>query len=604
MNGFKSFDLEVFDTTACNDTDILAIQVATINNPSPIEMIPAGVLSFGLDYDGTQIGTVATGYRDDETKEVRRFLFFMIFVALCPIRDQCRVGRDVFFARHFTPLIHTSTLHEQFIYEQVNLTKGLNRIQLLGSINPQSKAQLDATNKLMGRWLSNEDTTVISNSDEAEATSIALFKPALHGLTIDVTLKGNSTPLIKSVEVQSASMAPKDNKTASMSLYAHFKINNPLGQEAGINMSSVSNISAGVFDSNGTKLGSITIRDRDIPVTIISAPTDAEDWTYGMSLDNDLVMEGQGEAFADWLYDFVMSETVSMTLNGTATVTATVAAWGPSKPMVMDVPLVMTAALPGYQGLQNIEVLSSNVIEVIGAGANKLSRRESDSCRGFSFLLLRVFHFSHISHSLSLSLPLPSFPPPLFSLTGSEGQRVGFGMNTITKSPSFVEASIPKVTMDIYFNSAGDALSSEDNIIGYMVMENQTMKKGDNLWHRMPMYMSAETPAQHKNLADFFQSYVNYAANGMSPDKNPMTVSLRGRSSPVSYLERAFKRWTTDKVNLYGLPVPMVGSASVSLNPITALISPKTDASMQLVNPMDIQVWIGTSNFDVTVCKT
>ena len=145
-------------------------------------------------------------------------------------------------------------------------------------------------------------------------------------------------------------------------------------------------------------------------------------------------------------------------------------------------------------------------------------------------------------------------------------------MNTLTMSPSFVEATIPKLTMDIYFNPSGDALASEDNIIGYMVMENQTMKKGGNLWHRMPMYMSAETPAQHKALSDFFQTYVNYAANGMDPEKNKMTVALRGRSSPISYLDKAFKRWTTDKVNLYGLPVPMVGGASVSLNPITALI--------------------------------
>ena len=100
MNGFKSFDLDVFDTTACNDTDILAIQVATIDNPSPIEMIPAGVLSFGLDYDGTKIGTVATGYRDDETKEVR-LCFSLWSLWLCALSVSCRVvscrvGRVVF----------------------------------------------------------------------------------------------------------------------------------------------------------------------------------------------------------------------------------------------------------------------------------------------------------------------------------------------------------------------------------------------------------------------------------------------------------------------------------------------------------------------------
>ena len=107
MNGFKSFDLEVFDTTACNDTDILAIQVATIDNPSPIEMIPAGVLSFGLDYDGTKIGTVATGYRDDETKEVR-LCFSLWSLWLCALSVSCRVVscwpcrvRDVVSAHHF-----------------------------------------------------------------------------------------------------------------------------------------------------------------------------------------------------------------------------------------------------------------------------------------------------------------------------------------------------------------------------------------------------------------------------------------------------------------------------------------------------------------------
>ena len=46
----------MFDLNNSNDTVVAAEQVATIFNPSPIQMIPAGVLSFGLDFEDVNIG--------------------------------------------------------------------------------------------------------------------------------------------------------------------------------------------------------------------------------------------------------------------------------------------------------------------------------------------------------------------------------------------------------------------------------------------------------------------------------------------------------------------------------------------------------------------
>merc|ERR1712188_124508 len=97
-----------------------------------------------------------------------------------------------------------------------------------------------------------------------------------------------------------------------------------------------------------------------------------------------------------------------------------------------------------------------------------------------------------------------------------------------------------------------------------------------NIFHAIPFYLSAQTDAQREAMGKFVNTYINYGANGMSPEEDAMYVQLSGAKSSISYLQRGFENWTLGNVSISGLPTPAMVSSDIAVEPAQLLLGSTT----------------------------
>ena len=195
--GLKDVELLKFDLSKSTPTQVVLDVTVSIFNPSIVNIVPLGDLTFDLYYDGGYVG--------------------------------------------------------QLVSLDASLLMGNNSLTMTGLLAPEN---MTVASELFSRFLADQSSVVIARG-ASNASSIPLFSPALQGVGLQTVFSGLSTQVVQDLAFQSLSMTPVDNTQVLLGGAAVVTLDNPLGPNSPIIVHSTS--MDVTLSSNNIVLGTMSL---------------------------------------------------------------------------------------------------------------------------------------------------------------------------------------------------------------------------------------------------------------------------------------------------------------------------------------------------------
>eukprot|EP01087_Luapelamoeba_hula_P022896 TRINITY_DN8325_c0_g1_i2.p1 TRINITY_DN8325_c0_g1~~TRINITY_DN8325_c0_g1_i2.p1 ORF type:complete len:592 (+),score=55.40 TRINITY_DN8325_c0_g1_i2:98-1873(+) len=180
-NGLSDMSIVSTDFSLSNATHIVIALVADVMNPSQMAISPIGSLAATMHYKGSKMADVTSA--------------------------------------------------------PITLKRGWNKIQMFGVITSKNMTQID---ELISRYLAGKNSTVSAVVNAVDGSSIPLYARLLANFAFKTNFRGNtSLSLVNSVNATSLAIEPVNNTYSVFEQGLAIEVNNILGKNSPINMTSV-----------------------------------------------------------------------------------------------------------------------------------------------------------------------------------------------------------------------------------------------------------------------------------------------------------------------------------------------------------------------------